>query len=698
MAVLSKIRQRSLLLILVIGFCLLAFIIGDIFNSGGFNSVSKYVGSVNGKDIVFEDFAMKVNDIEKSGQGISSTQAANRVWEQEIAIALLTEEFDKLGLRMGERHILEALKMDPNIGQNPTFLNEAGMFDINKYKMFASQNPAQAQVLKAREKEAELNAKFQIYNTLVRAGLYTTELEGKLQYEMENNKVSFDYVPVLYSTVKDSDVKVTDDEIVAHMKKNEKKFKADENRELEYVLIQDKPSAEDEAEAKEEITALLSGRVVYNETTAKNDTLPGFRAVSNVEEFVNANSDVPYDSTFVSRDQLPTEHVDALFNLPAGEVYGPYMHNGYYAISKSLGKKSGANAKASHILISYEGARVPNQKERRTKEEAKAKAEMLLAQVKANPESFTTLALSNSDDSSAQKGGDLGYFAPGQMVKPFNDYVFNNPIGSIGLVETDFGFHIINITDKQDAIRLATVARRINPSDATNDATYQQAVKFEMDANEKDFAATAKAAGLTVNPSIKVKLMDEAFGTLGNQRQIVRWAFDKSTDVGDVKRFEIPNVGNAIVKLKKINKEGLLAIDEARARLETKLKNEKKAKLIMDKIKGSSLAEIAKATGSSVQQANDMTIANPVIPNAGPEPKVVGTALATAAGKVSEAIEGNSGVYVVQTRLVVKAPALQKHTEAVNKIKSQKAGFSGRILPALKADADIEDNRNQFNY
>jgi peptidyl-prolyl cis-trans isomerase D len=139
-------------------------------------------------------------------------------------------------------------------------------------------------------------------------------------------------------------------------------------------------------------------------------------------------------------------------NLPAGQVFGPYMNGKDYCITKAMGRKSGTSAKASHILISYEGTQVPNKKEKRTKEQAKAKAESLLAQVQANPSSFLMLALTNSDDSSAQQGGDLGYFSPGQMVKPFNDFVFNNSVGKIGLVETDFGFHIINVTDKQDAV------------------------------------------------------------------------------------------------------------------------------------------------------------------------------------------------------------------------------------------------------
>jgi peptidyl-prolyl cis-trans isomerase D len=412
MAVLAKIRQRSALLIAAIAIALFAFIIQDLIGKGGLGQNTKDVGSINDKDIAFEDFRLKVSNLEKSGQGITPTDAANRVWEQEVTLALLTTEFEKLGLRVGEKHIIEVFKADQNIGKNPMFLNAAGLFDLAKFKDFFKSNPEQAQYLKDREKDAEINAKYQIYNTLVKSGLYTTELEGKFKYEAEANKVNFAYVAGLYSTIKDSDVKVTDAEITEYMSKNKKKFKADESREISYVLIEDKASAQDEAEVKNKITSLLSGSVVYNQATGKNDTVPGFKNAKNAIDFVNANSDVPYDSTYIAKKDLPAVDADRLFSLPSGAVYGPYKFGNYYCLSKSLGFKSGVNAKASHILISYEGTQVPNKKEVRTKEEAKAKAESILAQVTANPDSFLMLAFTASDDSSAQQGGDLGYFGP----------------------------------------------------------------------------------------------------------------------------------------------------------------------------------------------------------------------------------------------------------------------------------------------
>jgi peptidyl-prolyl cis-trans isomerase D len=699
MAVLQKIRQRSALTIIIIAFALFAFLVPSLFNKGNLVKGSTDVGSVNGKDISFEEFRVKVSNVEKSQQGMTSTAAANRVWDQEVSVALLTTEFEKLGLRVGPKHIMEVLKADQNIGKNPMFLNSAGVFDETKFKEAIKTNPELAKYIEGSEKDAELNAKYQIYATLVKAGTYTTESEGKLKYEMESNKVNFSYVAGLYSSIKDSDVKVSDDEIVSFMKKNEKKYKADETREIEYVLVEDKASPEDIAEVKAKVNGLLSGSVVYNTTTKKNDTLPGFKAATNVVEFVNSNSDVPYDSTYVAKKDLPAVDADKLYNLAPGEIYGPYMFGKYYCISKSMGRKVGVNAKASHILIGYEGSKTPNTKEKRTKEEAKAKAEAILAQVNANPDSFMMLAFSNSDDSSAQQGGDLGYFGPNQMVKPFNDFVFSNPIGKIGIVETPFGFHIIKITDKQDGIRLATVAQKVEASEATSDKVFTKATQFEIDATEKDFTKSAAAMKLTIAPAVTVKAMDEAFGPLGNQRNIVRWAFESDTDLGAVKRFEVANLGHVIAKVKKVNKEGLMAVDMVRSYVEPILKNKKKAELIKAKMTGTSLEAIAKATGSAVQQATDVTMENPVLTGGvGQEPKVVGNAFALTAGKLSAPIEGNTGVYVVKNNSTVKAPVLKDHTAYVAKLKAQTAGDFNRVIPALKDIAKIKDNRKQFNY
>ena len=219
-----------------------------------------------------------------------------------------------------------------------------------------------------------------------------------------------------------------------------------------------------------------------------------------------------------------------------------------------------------------------------------------------------------------------------------------------------------------------------------------------MDATEGDFDKVAKAAKLQTNPSIKVKIMDETFGILGNQRQIVRWAFEGETNIGDVKRFEVPNVGNVIAKVKAVFEAGLTPIADARPMVEPILKNKKKAEMIKAKMKGATLEAIANANKTQVKPAVDVNLENPTLPGVGQEAKVVGTAFSLKGDKISAPIEGNLGVYVVKTKTVFTAPALKSYTDYVAKLKSQNASASSRIIPALKVDAKIEDNRSQFNY
>lgn len=701
MAVLSKIRQRSLLLILVIGFCLLAFIVGDIINSGGFG-VTRNIGSVNGKDIPVQEFLQKVNEVQARQQGISPSQAANAVWSQEVENILFEERYDKAGLRVGRDHIFNVYAQDPQVAQNPQFLNALGKFDKAKFNEFLvnmkTTNPAQWQLIEKNKGLVEDAAKKQLYLTMLKAAFFATEADGKAKYQMDADKAAFDYVFVPYSTINDDQVKVSDEEITAYMKKNEKKYKSEASRDLEFVLVENKPSAADEAEMKNEINSLLSAKVEFNEATKTNDTVPGFASVTNVEEYVNKHSDVKYDTTYVTKKDLPLEYAEQIYNLGKGQVFGPYIQDGYYKLTKMMNKKGNASAKASHILIAYKGGKAPNPAITRTKEEAKAKADDLLKQVNANPAAFAELARTNTDDpGSAQTGGEYDNIAPGQMVKPFNDFVFNSPVGATGVVETEFGYHVIKVTGKNEAVQLATIAQKIEPSEGTTDEVFTKASKMEMDAETKPFADLAKTLGLTVAPANKIMMNDENIQGIGSQRAIVKWAYGKDTKVGDVKKFDIPQ-GHAIVRLKSINEKGLLPMEEAKISVLPIVRNQKKAELIRKKMEGTTLEAVAQKTGSTVATATDVSLASSMIPNVGQEPKVVGKAFGLAAGKTSGLIDGQMGVFMVRGKGVTKAPELPNYTAYTTRLSGEaKQQVQGRLSQALKEKADIEDNRAEFN-
>ncbi|AWM13310.1 peptidylprolyl isomerase [Flavobacterium sediminis] len=700
MAVLGKIRQKTGLLIFLIALALIIFVVQGALENGFFGSNANNIGSVNGTDIDAQTFMRKVAQVEKQNQNMSNTQAMNNVWEQELRGIIVGEQVEKLGLGIADDQLINVIKTNPYFSQNPQFLNAAGQFDEAKFKEFVKsikndQNQDRWAEWQNFENEVEKSAIEQLYFNLIKGSIYTTKAEGKFKHVAENKKVDFEYVTVPYNTINNDEVKVSDDEIIAYMKEHPKQYKSDATRAIDYVLFENKASKEDEDLVGKTINEVLYGNVEFNKKTQKNDTIPAFKDVVNVAEFVNKYSDIKFDSTYLAKKELPLDYQEQLFNLGKGEVFGPYLFSNHQCVSRMLDRKPNASAKASHILISFEGAE--RSTATRTKDEAQALANELLVKVKANPNEFASLAAANSDDpGSKNNGGVYDNIAPGQMVPTFNDFVFNNPVGTTGIVETDFGFHVIKVLDKYDAVLLATVAQSIEPSETTIDAIYTKASKFEALANEKKFDEAAKEVEATIVPASNLKASDEYVAGLGAQREIVRWAFNDDTNNGDVRRFDVPQ-GYVVAVLKDKNETGLLSIDVARQSVGNILMNKKKAEIIKKKMSGATLEDVSKATGSSMILASGVATSSPFIPNIGSEPKVIGTAFDLEAGKTSKLIDGNTGVFMIRTKSITDAPeAANVNSYVETELTQQQNAAQMRAYQALKEKAKIEDERARF--
>ena len=692
MAVLSKIRQKSALLIAVIGIALLAFVIGDVVRSGGAGT-SRNVGSVNGEDINTQIFQQKVSQAEQGNQ-MSRNQAYQMVWNTEVNNILLKTEFEKLGLQIGKEQLINVVKTNPMFANSPEFQNQLGQFDMAKFNAWVmgmkQAGPEQWQAWLAYEVELEKFGLQQMYNALVKGGLYTTQTEAKYSYHGENSKVTFDYVTVPYSTINDDQAKVTDAEITGYMKKHENRFKSEPTRELTYAYVESLPSDKDKEEVKEMVEAFLRPTVQYNAETKKNDTIAGFKSTKDLITFVNTNSDVKFDSVYYAKKDLPLEFQEQLYNLSTGEVFGPYLFNDHYCISRMVGKKAGAKVNAAHILISYAGA--PQSAATRTKEEAKAKAEEILK--KATAANFAELAQAESEDpGSKANGGKYEDIAKGQMVKPFEDFIFNNATGKIGVVETDYGFHVIQVLGKSEGVQLATLARKIEASEATADEVFAKATNIESAATSGNLVTEAEKLNAVVQQNVTVRPFDEYLQAVGARSEIVSWAFNKDTKDGDVKRFDIPD-GYIIATLASSNNTGLLPIEEARKIVEPILMNEKKAQIIKQKMTAATVEEVSKQTNASIATVTEVSRQNPLIPNIGNEPLVVGTAFGTALNQNSKLIDGVSGVYMVKTTHVAVAPNLDHYNNYKTKTENAvRMSASSKTLQALKDQAKIKDNR-----
>ncbi|SKB81413.1 peptidylprolyl isomerase [Maribacter arcticus] len=704
MAVLENIRKRTTVLILIIGLALFAFVISGVFTSSNFGGekVGSSVAVINGEDVSIDDFRQEVETASRRvGPTASSMQVVNQVWENTIRKNVLGAQFEDLGIGIEQDQIVDFLRTT-GYAQNPEFQNQDGQFDPNIFKQTVADwkvnNPAQYDAWLQTENEIIQLAKEQTYFNMVKAGIGATLKEGELDYKLANEKMDIKYVRVPYSSIPDSTITVTKSEIADYVNDHKEEYKQDPARDLQYVYFEEKPSEADENEIKDAISKLLDDTVEYNSQTDRNDTIRGFRNAKDVSAFLDRNSDTKFDTIFKAKKNLPASVADTLMSLGVGQIYGPYKDGGSYKLSKMIARKSNGSVKASHILMQYAGATRANPDVTRTKEEAEAKAKELLIEAKKSGVVFSELARDNSDGPSAPQGGDLGYFQRGVMVPEFNDFAFNNNVGTIGLVETDFGFHVIKVDDKEDVVQIATISREIVASEKTINTLFTKATKFEMETTEDEsaFSAMAKKEEFVVRPVNKIKALDENLPGLTNQRNIVQWAFNGDTEVGDVKRFNINN-GYAVVQLTGSYAEGVMSSEDASVLVLPIIRKERKAAKIISANKGKDMSTIASDNSVSISNASALTVKSPTIPGAGSEPVVVGTAYGMANGATSGLIEGNTGVFKIELVNKTEAPKLDNYSVYANQLKTSAASrVNTSVYTALKDAAKIEDKRATF--
>ncbi|WP_291965756.1 peptidylprolyl isomerase [Maribacter sp.] len=704
MAVLENIRKRTTVLILIIGLALFAFVISGVFTSSNFGSekVGSSVAEINGEDISIDEFRQEVEVASnRVGPTTSSMQVVNQVWENKVRKTILGEQFEDLGIGIEQDQIVDFLRTT-GYAQNPQFQDQNGQFDANMFRQTVADwkvnNPAQYEAWMQTEAEIVQLAKEQTYFNMVKAGVGATLKEGELDYKLANEKMDIKYVRVPYTSIPDSTINVTKSEIADYVSKHKEEYKQDPARDLQYVYFQEKPSEADQKAIKDEITKLLDDTVEYNSQTDRNDTIRGFRNTKDVAAFLDRYSDTKFDTIYKAKKNLPSSVADTLMSLNIGEIYGPYKDGDSYKISKMIARKPNGSVKASHILLAYTGATRANPAVTRTKEEAEAKAKELLREARKSGVVFAELARDNSDGPSAPNGGDLGYFQRGVMVPKFNDFAFNNNEDSIGLVETDFGFHVIKIDDKEDVVQIATVSREIVPSEETINTLFTNATKFEMEATEDEsaFSTIAKKDEYVVRPVNKIKALDENLPGLPNQRNIVQWAFNADTEVGDVKRFNINN-GYAVVQLTGSYAEGVMSAEDASVLVLPIIRKERKAAQIIAANKGKDMSAIAADNSVSISNASALTVKSPTIPGAGSEPVVVGTAYGMVAGETSGLIQGNTGVFKIEIVKKTEAPKLDNYSVYANALKTGAASRANTaVYNALKDGSEIEDKRATF--
>ena len=702
MAILNKIRQKTAVLILVIALALFAFILSGLFDSQSslFSKSPNVVATINGKDISREAFMAQVEA--QQNPNATSNQIMNQVYEAQVRKAVMETQFEALGLNVGREQMRDLLRT--NLANSPQFQNLDGIYDeakLNEYiANLKATSPQAYQQWIDYENNVSGGALQQTYINLVKAATTATLAEGALEHKLEGDKVDIKFVQIPFSSIADSTIEVSKSDIKSYIEKNKKKYEVEASRNLQYVKFEEVASVEDENEVQNKLIKLITGSVEYN--NGKNDTIAGFAnmSVDKAESFVNENSDAKFVDKFVYANTISSTIKDSIVKLNVGDVYGPYKDGKTFKITKLLDRKQLADSiQSSHIIIPFVGTAGPDVT--RTKEEAKKMADSIFGLVKNNKEKYAEVANEINTDGTKGKDGSIGWtrltnYNPAAFDPDFANFLFFNDKGSIDVVLTKFGYHIIRIDDKKNidtAYKLATIERKIEPSTETEDKIFRTASNFEVSVEDKDFQDVAKEGNLQVNPVSAVKVLDENIPGVGNQRQIVRWSFEDGTKVGDIKRFSTPT-GYVIVQVTSKNEAGLMNVQDASVTAMPAIRKEKKAQIIKDRISATTLEDLAAAENQTVKTSSAINMKNPTIAGAGREPLVVGTAFGLDEGATSKLVTGNNGVYMVQVTKKTPAVELDNYQSFANQVGTQKLNVvNTRLYNALKEAAVIEDNR-----
>lgn len=695
MGLMTFLRNRAgYLLVGAIAFAIIAFIVGDLVNSGKpfWEASQRIVGTIDGEDISIEEFTPKVDQSlaqfkQQYGGSVNpqmQAMAVDNVWQGEIANILLSKEYDRLGLTISGDELFDLLQ-----GNNPSPLiqqyfgnPQTGEIDraaiINSLKTKEPQVRAQWATLQG---EIEKQALQQKYANLIRNSIYVTSIEANDEYMNRNKLVNFDYVNLDYSAVLDTDVKLTDADYQAYYDAHKLAYvNPVETRSFEYVNFNIEPTAADSAAVKTQVDKLAAD----------------FRTTPNDSLFAVNNSDVKVPFSYITKGKLDPAVDSVIFNYPAGSFYGPKLSGNSYKLAKVVDTRfSPDSVKASHILI--DPMRVGG-------DAAAFKLADSLKGLVQKGASFASLASLYSVDGSKDSGGELGTFARGAMVPEFENAAFDGRTGDYKVAKSQFGVHLIHI-EKQigssKVVKLAYIEKQLTPSAKTRDAAYKKASLFLSDVKADNFKALAEKAGYTVSTADKVTASQGYAAGLDNPRDLIKAVYGAKKGVILPEIYTMDN-GFVVAHVTEVQPKGQLSLADVKKQIEPMVKNAVKAKILTEKMDkalagASSLAQVAQKLGKTVTPVENIVFANPIIPGLAQENAVIGAVFGSATGKVSKAIKGDKGVYAfVVNGFVEPAPMANTFAQKESMMMSITQRALGMAFQALQDKAEIKDNRVKF--
>lgn len=702
MALIKKIRQRTGLAIGVIAVGLIFFLVGgDILspNSTLLGGKSNEVGEIAGESISYEEYIQKIEETKFSFQqntGRTPSEAEmnsirEQAWRALIVERVFESQYEELGLTVTDAELVDLVQGKNIIAELRQQLTnpQTGEFDRTQLVSFLQSLDAagpEQRAFWAQQERMFANARLRIkYDNLLSTSEYANSKEGKLEHKMANSIADVDHLFIPFYAISDSAVQVSDSELNDYISKNPEKFKVSNAVDLEYVSFELYPSGEDSAAVINEIRELTEEL-----RNSANDSLFVVRNSEGLQPF----------STFGPGDVLPVSLTSNVDDFVEGETYGPFLTgNSSYVSHKITSIYDGTpKMRASHILFNAQDL------EGEAKEQVRQTAQGVLKEIQEGL-NFAAAAAQYGQDGTAQRGGDLGWFAKADFVEEFANVSFAaKSTGLINrLVETEYGFHIISITELPDAksYKIATIELELGPSDATRNDVFRKADYFAANTgNAKEFVANAEKEGYRIIQANNVDAFARNLNNLQNAREVIRWAFNDASEGKVSSVFELDN-SYIVATLKNKYEEGTASLGQVRQQVLTQVRNDKKAKMIQEKIKDQSSLEEMKALFedvASLDNTADLRLSASVLPGVGFAPKAIGAVFGLQnSGEISRPIHEDVGIIVLKLNSLTPAPEIADYNSYQRELTlnaSQRTSYM--IMMALEDLANVKDYRYKF--
>ena len=717
MATLQNIRNRAgLLVAIVIGLALFAFILGDLMGSGSPRMGKRTVAEINGKGVGVNEYLQREQslrefyELNSGGRSLDAQterQIQQETWSRLVRETILEDAYKKLGITVSTDELKTMVTGDQTMGLNGNpslsephpivrqmFSNpETG--ELNRTVMTnyfnALDNPQFAQEKRRWvfiENEIIDQKMYEKYFNLVKKGFQPSSLDLR-DYETEAGKTTdFAYVSQPFSEVTDDEITYTESDLKQYYREHREQYKQDPSRTFQYVVFEVEPSDHDV-------------------NTARNwaaQTKPEFERTPSQEvvRYVNGMSDQPFDPTYYTYSELPSIIRDSVFNASEETVFGPYREDESFKLSRLQDVQMRPDSvRARHILLSSQayGGDV---------RAARAVADSL-ADVIRSGGNFNQIAMQYSaDESNRAIGGDLGWFTEGTMVTPFNNASFSNKTGDVVVAETSFGVHIIRIDNQSPLVRkvqVATIVHNIYASDETNQDYYNRAVKFRGKAtNLEKFTEQAREFGLDPRFAPNVKKDQQTISGIEDPIQIIKWAYSADVDeVSDI--FSQSDEKYIVAVLTEAKEEGYASLEDVRAEVVLAVKKEKKAQKLVEQFNErlagvNDLNQYGNEYNQEVDEATQVKFANTYVTGVGLEPYIVGAAMYLPVDQISKPLVGESGVFVISVTNRTEPevpetidPAVKSRLSYTMESRSNYEAYN-----ALVEAADVKDNRLDLFY